>query len=172
MGEPWPTIQGYRFLNVAIIRMFPTFNTDGTLKENKKQYVTVVSGLFPVGHTAPDHITIACNPFDWEGLKYESEGEAYREAEAWAKHWKIPFRRADESCAEIAAMEELWPKWYAYKRLEEAKRKAKEAEEDKQRMKEGRFYRSDFPNTPAGERAYQNAIREAKILEQNRKKHK
>lgn len=116
--------------------------------------------------------TIDGNPFDWEGLKYESEGEAYREAEEWAKHWKIPFRRADESCAEIAAMEELWPKWYAYKRLEEAKRKAKEEAEDKQRMKEGRFFRSDFPKTPAGERAYQNAVREAKILEANRKKAK
>ena len=72
----------------------------------------------------------------------------------------------------VDELEDLWPKWYAYKRAKEAKRKAKEAEEDKQRMKEGRFYRSDFPNTPAGERAYQNAVREAKILEQNRKKAK
>lgn len=172
MGEGWPTIQGYRFLSVAIVRMLPSFHEDGTLKENKEQYTTVVSGLFPVGHTNPDHITIACNPFDWEGSKFESTGEAYKKAQAWAKRLEIPFRHSDETCAEIAAFEELWPKWYAYKRAEEAKRKAKEEEEDKQRMKEGRYYRSDFPNTPAGERAYQNALREAKILEANRKKAK
>lgn len=159
--------QGYRFLNVVVIRKQPIFDPDGSLLELKNICTDFVSGVFPVGHTSPEHIQINCYPWDYDCGKYQREAEAEHEAKQLAEELGVPFKK----CQTFSNEEEeaLGKKWIAYRKKEEKERNEKEAKEAADRMKHGYYYRSDFPNTPAGERAYQNTIREAQILKARRK---